>query len=251
MTKENTLIFILIAGLVIVCALFAFNSGMPDTLTIAENEQRETVTVSESVELETAPNEVEIYLEIETEADTAKDAKNKNAKIEDAVRDALDDYGIDNGQLETTSYYLNEQQKWDRDKEEYISTGWRLSHILRVTTDDVKNAGEIIDEAVNAGATGINNVNFGLTNAKEREVKAEALAEAAQKAESKAQAIVDAVGVELGDFVSITESSYYNSYPRYAYATAEMAMDSSAGTSISPQEVSVSGTVTLTYEIEQ
>jgi uncharacterized protein len=250
--KENQLTLILIAGLVIVCALFAFNNGMPDTLTIAQNEQRETITVSESIELESMPDEAEVYIDIETQEETASEAKDLNAELSDAVMEALDDYGIDAENIETTSYYIDEQRKWDSDEGEYIYTGYRVRHTIRVTTDDITAAGDIIDLAIDAGATGINSINFGLSDEAERELKAKALAEAAQKAEEKAQSIVDAVGVDLGDFVSISESSYYSPYYARSYASMAM-MDSeeSYDTAILPEEVSVSGTVTLTYEIVQ
>ncbi len=251
MKDNNILIIILIGGLVIVSVMFAFNTSMPDTLTIAENEQKETITVSESVDIEFMPDKVEIYVEIETQEETAKQTKDANAVVTASVLKALHDYGIGEDQIETTSYYLSEQKKWDKDKEKYIITGYQLSHVIRITTDDIEDAGEIIDTVVDVGATGINSINFGLSDNLERELKAKALSQAAQKAESKAQAIVEAVGVKLGDFVSISESGYYTPYYPMFSSRSVYDMGEEAYTSISPEEVTVSGTVTLVYEIEQ
>lgn len=252
--RNTVVILALIVGLVLVSVLFALNRGTPDTLTVAQQEQRETITVTETVEKETMPDEAHIYLEIKTRAETAQEAKNDNAQINDAVLIALEEYGLDKDQIETTSYYLNEETKWDKDKEEYITTGYVLTHIMKVTTEDIDAAGEIIDTAVDAGATGIDSVQFTLSKAKESDIKGEALALAAEKAKTKAAAIVDAVAVDLGQIISITESSYYSPYPWYSrslYAMEEAAEEVSYDTTISPEELTVSATVTLTYEIEQ
>ena len=254
--KSTTITLVLVIGLVIVSALYAMNNGMPDTLTVAEQEQKETITVSETVEIETMPDEAYVYIEIESRGDTAQEAKEENAKVSDAVLDALYESGIDKESVETSSYYLDEERKWDKDTEEYIVTGYTLTNILKVTTSDVEGVGSIIDTAVDAGATGVNSVQFTLSRSKESEIKGEALALAAEKARTKAENIVDAVDVTLGEIASISESSYYSPYPWYArsvsYDSMEMAVEEkSYDTSISPQELTVSGTVTLTYEIEQ
>ncbi len=166
---------------------------------------------------------------------------------------ALQGYGLSEDQIETTSYYLNEERKWDKESEEYIVTGYILTNTLKVTTSDIENAGEIIDVAVDAGATSVNNVQFTLSRSKESEVKAEVLAVAAEKAKEKAESMVTAVDVALGEIVSITESSYYGwPYPMYRSADSmEMVEDMGASTSISPEQITVTGTVTLTYAIEQ
>lgn len=251
--NTNLLLVALVIGFIAVSMLYAFK-GAPD-ITVADQEQKETITVSETVEIETMPDEAYVYIEIQSRGDTAQEAKEENAKVSDAVLDALYDSGIDKESIETSSYYLNEEQKWDKETEEYITTGYTLINILKVTTNDIENVGSIIDTAVNAGATGVNSVQFTLSRSKESEMKGEALALAAKKAQTKAENIVDAVDVTLAEIVSISESSYYSPYPWYArsvsYESMELAEEKSYDTEISPQELTVSGTVTLTYEIEQ
>lgn len=248
--KKQWVVLLLVLGLLAVTILLAWKSGTPETVTVAQQEQRETITVSETAEIETMPNEAYVYVEIKTNAETAKEAKESNAEISDAVIAALEK--ISETTIETSSYSLNEERKWDKETEEYITTGYVLTHVLKITATDVETVGEIIDTAVDAGATGVDRVQFSLSREKENEVKGEALAAAAEKAKAKAAHIVDAVGVDLGEVVSISESTYY--YPVYsylekAYALEEAAME--ASTSILPQELTVTGTVTLTYEITQ
>lgn len=249
---NTAIIIVLVLGLVLVTGLYAWNK-MPGSINVAQQEQRETITVSETVEKEVMPDEVQIYVEMKTKGETAQEAKEENAEISEAVLAALETSGIEEDQTETTSYYLYEETKWDKDKEEYITTGYVLSHVIKVTTSEIDDAGEIIDAAVDAGATGVQNVQFTLSKAKESEIKGEVLAEAAEKAKDKAANIVGAIDVELGELVSISESNYYWPGPMYGYAEGAMMLKSedSAETSISPQELTVTATVTLTYEIEQ
>lgn len=249
--KEGSMtavIVLLVLGLVVVSALYASTSGTGQM-------HDETMTVSDSAEKEVMPDEAQVSIEIETRAETAQAAKDQNADINDEVLDALEDYGIAGDDIETTSYYLSEQTKWDKDTENYIIIGYILTHIIKVTTGDIENAGEIIDTAVNAGATGVNNVQFTLSHARESEIKAELLAEAAQKAQAKAEVLAKAVGADLGDINTMSESSYYNPMPWYARSAVMMdsaeAEEKNYDTLVSPEQLTVSATVSLTYEIEQ
>lgn len=236
-------VVLLVLGLIVVSGLYATTSR-------TAQQYSEVITVSDSVEREVMPDEAHVYVEIRTRADIAGDAKNQNAEVSDNVLATLYDAGVDEDEIETTSYYLSEETKWDKTSEEYIVTGYVLTHIIKVTTDDVENAGEIVDTAVNAGATGIESIQFTLSQEKESELKVELLAEAAQKAKAKAENLVEAVDADLGKLVSMSESSYYNrpyAYYERAFAVAEESVE----TSISPEQLTVSATVTLTYEIVQ
>ncbi len=251
--KSTIIIIALVIGFIALSMLYAFKSGNSE-ITVAEQEQKETITVSETVEIETMPDEAYVSIEIQSRGDTAQQAKEENAEVSDAVLDALYESGIDKESIETSSYYLDQERKWDKETEEYITTGYTLTNILKVTTSDVEGVGVIIDIAVDAGASGVNSVQFTLSRSKESEIKGEALALAAEKARTKAENIVDAVDVTLGEIASISESSYYGGYyPRYTTKSIleSVSEEESYDTSISPQELTVSGTVTLTYEIEQ
>ncbi len=246
--KEGNLtwiIAVLVLGLVVVTGLYAFKSGTSYT-------DMQTIAVTETAEQEVMPDQAQVYVEIRTRADAAADAKTENAEISDSVLTALSNYGIDEDSIETTSYYLNEDTKWDKETEEYVVTGYILTHVMKVTTSDIEDAGDIIDAAVDAGATGVDNVQFTLSKDKESELKTQLLAEAAHKAKAKAETLVDAVDAELGDIVTMSESSYYNPIYRYAaYDMAVMSAEEKIETSISPEQLTVSATVSITYEIEE
>ncbi len=124
--------------------------------------------------------------------------------------------------------------------------------MIKVTTNDMENIGDLIDAAVNAGANGFEQINFGLSEKKQKEVNSAVLLIASDEAKAKAESLVKNLGGTLGKLSSISESNFY--YAPYRYPMAEMAMDSGyakTSVSISPQDVSVSATVTVAYEIMQ
>ena len=76
------------------------------------------------------------------------------------------------------------------------------------------------------------------------------MAQAAAIAQKKAQVLASAAGAELGDVISISESGDYQPWYYNARTTLESAAAGSA-TQISPQKVSLSVTVSMSYELEQ
>jgi uncharacterized protein YggE len=215
--------------------------------------EQSTISVTGQAQFETDPDEAEMFIRVKTEEPTANRAQEENARLMNTVRDALERAGIDDDQMETTNYNLWPQQKWDREKNEYIKTGYIVQHLLKVTTDDVTEVGDLLDVAVGAGANGLDRVNFKLSDDKKEDVNSEALAQASGSARDKAEAIAQGLGVRLGDILAVSESNVgYTPYPRPMYAVAEMdtASGKSFETEISPASVSVSAQISIVYEIK-
>jgi len=207
--------------------------------------QQNTISVSGQAKVITEPDKAEVYVRIYTEGATATEAKDLNAEVVDRVTKALKKY-VKEEDIETSQYRLNLKQKWDRDKEEYVNVGYELTHVLKVTTKNIKEAGLLVDTAVNNGANNIDGIDFGLTNEKQKLVNAEALEKAALEAKAKAESIAKAMNVKLGMVHRITESNYYFTPFRYE-ALAEAAPK--AATEISPGNIEVSASVTVEYLI--
>jgi uncharacterized protein YggE len=216
--------------------------------------QKNTISVTGQYQFDSDPDEAVLYIRVKTEKPTAKTAQTENARLMNTVKAALENDGVSKSDMETTNYNLYPQQKWDRDKNEYIKTGYIVQHLLKVTTDDVTEVGDLLDTAVLAGANGLDRVEFKLSDEKKEDVNSDALEAAAKNAKDKAAAIAKSLGVKLGDINRVSESNVgYDYYPRPMYAMAEMDMagsSKSAGTDISPQSVKVSATISIVYEIK-
>ncbi len=243
--KNNTLLIVLIAGILLIAVIMVLNSGQ--TKIINTSQQQNAITVSGNAKLDTEPDMAEIYARIETFSENAQDAKDENAKLSDSVIKALKKEGINDKEIETTGFFLSPRYRYDRDTEESILEGYTLSHILKVTTNDIDKAGKLVDVAVDNGANGVDSVTFTLSKEKQKEISGLALAHAAEVAQERAKALASSLKVNLGKVVSVQESSFdFIAYD----ATAKTFAVEEAATQIIPENVEVSARVTVSYEIK-
>ena len=247
--NNNNLMVVFIAGIVLIAVILVLNQGKVNVVT--GGEQQNAISVSGNAKLEVEPDQAEVYISIETSNEKADNAKNENAKISDKVIKALKKEGIKNEYIETTSFYISPKYRWDNEKQEQILIGYTATNIIKVTTKDVGNAGKIIDTAVDNGANGIQNVNFGLSKEMQKEVFGEALISASKVARDKAESLANSLGINLGKVMSVQESNF-NVIPfNYAPRADMMEMaKSSVPTQIEPGKVEVNAFVSVAYEIK-
>ncbi len=247
MTKQNNLMWtILILGLVLVAILGV--TSKPKII-VNPSSETDTISVSGNAELTVDPDEIEIYIEIQTLEDTAVETKNINAEISDDVIADLKKAGVRSDDIETSNYNLYPKYEWNRVTEESELVGYELRHILKVTHDDIDKAGDLIDVAVDAGANRIDNVLFTLSDEKEKDARDEAMERAAETASDKAKKLTKTLGVSLGKIKTISESTYY--YTPYTYRGDALKVEAAGDvpTNIQPQKLDVTATVHLSFEI--
>jgi len=213
-----------------------------------QQESGKTVSATGTAQIEVMPDKAVVYLLIQTKDYSAETAKNLNANISLEVTEALTKIGIKKTDIETENYNIYPEYNWINNEQNFI--GYVASNNLKISSEDFNNVGKIVDAAVDAGAT-ISYINFDLSTEKQNEYKKLVLANASSDAKEKAAAIASGLDMELDEVVSVS-SSDYNYYPRAYYSAA---MESSvsvqkAATDISPQNLDVSGTVTVTYSIK-
>lgn len=228
----------------------AFSMGMLfDNSNPGYNPTQKTLSTSGTVSKKVMPDKVEIVLNVETWSESAQVSQEDNARISDAVRNALDDIGIKD--IKTLSYYENEQYVWNSSYSRQDKNGYITVNSLQITLTDITKSGSVIDVAVRAGANRVQSVSFALTDSKQNELKAKALEEAAASAKLKAESMAKGLGVTLGKVVNISENSY-NYYPMMkSYAEDAIGVTSSytPPTQITAGDVSVDATVTVTFEL--
>jgi uncharacterized protein YggE len=242
------LVAIFTAAILIVAAFsmgMIFNNGNPITAP-----SQKTLSTSGTVTKTVAPDKVDIVLNVETWSDSAQTSQTDNARISDAVRNALADLGVTN--VKTLSYYENEQYIWNSSYSRQDKNGYITVNSLQITLTDITKAGSVIDAAVNAGANRVQSVSFGLTDSTQNTIKAQALEEATASAKLKAESMAKGLGITLGPVVSISESSY-NFYPMIK--NMDNSSSGSATTSyvpptqITPGDVTVDASVVAIFEI--
>lgn len=226
------------------------------TLSFAADETgtiKRLISVTGSVTKTVTPDQAIITLSVETLDKSASKSQSDNANTSTAVVNALKAAGVADADLKTVGYSLNEEFEWNEISRKSESTGYRTTHTYQVTLHDLTKTGSIIDAASNAGANRIQQVSFTLSQAKEDELRIEALKDASQNARTKAESIGTGLGIALGQVYSASENSNYST--PYYYKTmgvAEGMMDSAPApsTPIQVGDVEFTATVSVQFEIQ-
>jgi uncharacterized protein YggE len=254
--EKNYLTAILGVGLIVVALMLAFNTKS-DVIVDQNGLQRNTISVSGASSLTVDPNKAEIYVKIVTLEKTAQEAKNRNSQISKQVMDALKKEGVKDKDIETSQFNIYPRYEYEEAitpdfnrPSKQVLIGYEVTNVLKVTTLELEKAGKLVDVAIDNGANNIDNVVFGLTKEREKEVKQQAMIAASSDAREKAVALATNVGVTLLKPITISESSFY--YMPYAARGAAMMekADAAAPTAINPQKLDISANVQVAYEIK-
>ena len=163
----------------------------------------------------------------------------------DRVMTALTDNGVDEKDIQTQYFSIDQVTSWDKDTEEEIVVGYRVTNMVTAKIREIDKAGSIIDAVAAAGGdlTRINSISFSVDDpsAYYDEARQEAMADARAKAEQ----LAELAEVELGKPTYISEGTIYPVYQRSMYEAA-----APAPTPISPGRVELTLTVQVVYAID-
>jgi len=211
-----------------------------------------TISVNGQSQVEAIPDLVTVNFNIESIADTAVEAKDKNSEIYNNLVEKLEIIGIDD--VKTSNFNVYPEYDWEDGNR--VEKGYKATHFVTVElpTEESEKISEVIDAGVNAGAL-ISYINFELSEYLQKEKKSEAIIRATEDAKDKAEAMAEGLGKKLGKIISVSDSNFdYNPWPLYStkenVAVAEagaIAMD--AVQSIHPDEQIVYGSVAVVYKL--
>ena len=247
-TKKKVVSLLMIAAL---AGTFAQNAIAAQEVP-EENAAQRTITVSADGSVQVVPDMAEFTFGIQSEGTTAEEAQKSNGETVDSVISSLLKDGVAEKDIKTTSMYLYPQYDYNTDNS---ITGYIQTTELSVSGQKIEAAGQIIADAISAGANELHQVRY--TFSQYEEAYDQALTQAVQNARGKGLVLAAAAGGSLGDVLVITEG-YQDTSARYKlmdnYAFEEMAtMDTAAvgasGMSIMPGETEIRAQVTVTYDL--
>jgi uncharacterized protein YggE len=119
-----------------------------------------------------------------------------------AVLDAVAAAGVAAKDVRTVRYDVTIDRPWKDGKPQPIA-GYRVSTAADVKVRDLPRLGKILDAVTAAGSNQLQSLRMERLDPKPQQLEALALAYAG--ARDKAKAIAIAAGVELGEFVTVTE----------------------------------------------
>ncbi|XOS91987.1 SIMPL domain-containing protein [Brevibacillus laterosporus] len=140
------------------------------------------------------PDVAYLQVGVETNAKTAKEAQEKNAKIFAAVEKVLKQEGLSEKEIQTIQFTTSPQYNYE-DKAGPVLTGYQSQHIVKVTYRHLDKIGNLLDKLSAAGANRIDSVQ--LSTDKQAKYEGQALTLAVQNAKAKAEALAKASGVTV------------------------------------------------------
>ncbi len=130
-----------VAGLVVVVALVGVAGCTPvGSVGTVQSIQQEGIWVSGTGEVSAAPDVVHIRLGIEAQDETVARAQSDAAVAMDRVMTALESGGVAEEDIQTQSFSIRQVTRWDRDLEEEIIVGYRVSNDVLVKVREVGRA---------------------------------------------------------------------------------------------------------------
>lgn len=114
------------------------------------------MTLTGKGEVTVAPDLAVLRLGVQTNGEPLTDIQNENARISQAVLEALRDLNVTD--IKTYQYTIDKLYEYENGKQ--IDKGYTVRNILEIKTKDLDNVGYIIDTAVNNGANVVDFIEF-------------------------------------------------------------------------------------------
>ncbi len=211
------------------------------------NDVRNSISISETGEVYAVPDLGIINLSVITEAKTVEVAMEKNTQDMNNIIQAMKDQGIEGKDLKTTSFNIYPRYDYSENYNKRTLSGYEINQQLQVKIRDLEKIGAVIQEATNAGANDVSQLQ--LTIDDQDKLKEEARNQAIEKAKVKAEALTSQLGVKLGKVITFNENSSSPVYPMYESYDSSMKGLGGATPDIQSGENKISIGVTITYEI--
>lgn len=201
------------------------------------------VTSGEGV-VQAVPDRAWITVTAESRASNPREAQRRNAEAMLPVQQKLQAAGIAANAIRTIGYDL--QQEWDFVNNRRVSRGYVARNTIEVRVDAIERAAEVLDIAVESGATALGGIRFDLKD--RAALEREALKLAVQDARARADAAAAGAGRSVERIVRVEEQGI-PVRPPIAFAAVREAQAADAPP-ISAGQIEVRAQVTLTVEVK-
>lgn len=235
---------------IMLCGSFmAFNAAAAEEIVPSLN-------VQGKASIKIPADQVQFRVGVESQAKTADKALDENSRKMNKVLDALKRSGLVDDEFQTGRFALNPQ--WSsRPKNapsNWISkiVGYRASNDVIIKTGQFDKVGDWIAVATEKGANNSGQLSFSLKDPDEH--RQQAIRKATLRAKSYAEEAAGAASVSLERVIamSVNNAGYQPIIHRKAKAermVMSMSADSVASPAINPGDITVSASVSMTYEI--
>ncbi|PXF44328.1 26 kDa periplasmic immunogenic protein [Gracilariopsis chorda] len=203
-----------------------------------------TITVSGRGSASAPPDTATINTGVSTVAATAQEALTANNQQFQQVLRVISEQGIEDRDVQTSSFNVNPQFERGPNFEIIRITGYEVSNQVRIIVRDLDQLGQVLDALIAAGSNRVSSVGFSIENNKEllKTARTSAVADATRTA----GVLAGAAGVQVGKLIAITDQSG-SSLPRASIAA--FGVGGNGGVPIATGQLEVSSSVTLQFEL--
>lgn len=219
-------------------------------------EDERTVTVRGSGEVVTDPDMASFSATVEERGEEAEEVRQEVQSQVNDIIDAVVEAGVDEDDVTTRRFHVfedrvepdpEEREEGDELEPETVFVGM---HDIDIEVKDVDTVGEVVDVAIDAGASRVSRIRFDLTDEAREDLRNDALEEAIDAATNEADFIAGEVDAEVAEVAHVDAAG--TSVSRTYLEMEEVAMDDAAddGTTFQPDDVTVSANVEIVARIE-
>jgi uncharacterized protein YggE len=201
-----------------------------------------TITVSATGTVRVDPDTAVVNLGVQANAATSGEAMDQLNASSTALTEALVAAGVAEEDIQTSGLNL-----WPTTDDRGEVNGYQASLSVNVTVRDIEAVGPTIDAAQQAAGEAFTLGGVTFSFADPEAVLEQARVNAVELARTKAEQYASALGVTLGDVVSLSELS--SPQPLVFASDANFAEAAAAGPAISPGQLDLTVNVTVTYAI--
>ncbi|HWB52758.1 MAG TPA: SIMPL domain-containing protein [Tepidisphaeraceae bacterium] len=210
------------------------------------------ITVNGQGEIDVKPDQAVVRLGATAQEKDAADAQADVNKVIQKAINQIKSLGIKENEIRTDQIslrpvYSPEDNRGEFPRPPVKIIGYQASNVLKITIDDLNQIGPVIDAGVAAGANDIQGVDFGLTD--DTAATLNALTRATQQAAAKAHAIANALNVELGPVIEVSEGGVQRIMPM-SIGRGMMAAAAAPSTPIEAGQIKINAQVTIAYRIQ-
>jgi uncharacterized protein YggE len=209
-------------------------AGAPGPAAATDAGNTTSITVTANGQASADPDEAVLTVVSRATADSPDEATRRLAENTTLLRSALLNTSVTEDRLRTVSFNLFERRHDRNDSTVYVA-----EQRFEIRLTDTTAVGSTIDTAVANGATGVESVQFTLSEASQRDLRKQALTDAMDNARQQAETVAAAEGLTVASVRSISTGESFFGPVGFSAERAD--------TVVEPSPVTVTASVTVQY----
>lgn len=214
---------------------------------MAPNGGDRTIEIGTSGTAEAEPDRAVVRVAVVARSDDVSTIRDRLAANATAMREALAEAGINESQVVTTRYDIDQNYRYDPERNPE-QPRYRGQHAFAITLNNTSRAGPTVVTALENGANRIEGIEFTLTEETRRDLRNEALAEAVDVGRTQAETAANGTNLRITGVDTVrTTDTRVRPYRVEETAYAAAGDGGGAPTSFEAGTVTVSAEAVVTY----